>query len=159
MRSGAAGTATGSAVSGHLYLATASLARSQPLNQTPYNRGQPFEQKASVTKVYGSSPFSDACLIAMDYGPKSIVRDDWKKTFDDGELDKVITRNAAPRRNRAHTRVATKRVALVSAPPGVDGTRCRSRSDAVLHWWDAVLHWWSDGRPRSSSGPRRTRRD
>jgi hypothetical protein len=28
----------------------------------------------------------------MDYGRESIVRDDWKKIFDDGELDKVITR-------------------------------------------------------------------
>ena len=37
-------------------------------------------------------PFSDACLIAMDYGRESIVRDDWKEIFDDGELDKVITR-------------------------------------------------------------------
>jgi D-apionate oxidoisomerase len=28
----------------------------------------------------------------MDYGRESIVRDDWKKIFDDAELDKVITR-------------------------------------------------------------------
>jgi D-apionate oxidoisomerase len=28
----------------------------------------------------------------MDYGRESIVRDDWKKIFDDSELDKVITR-------------------------------------------------------------------
>jgi hypothetical protein len=28
----------------------------------------------------------------MDYVRESIVRDDWKKIFDDGELDKVITR-------------------------------------------------------------------
>jgi hypothetical protein len=40
----------------------------------------------------GSNPFSDAWLIAMDYGRESIVRDDWKKIFDDGELDTVITR-------------------------------------------------------------------
>ncbi|WSY93720.1 hypothetical protein OH809_24480 [Streptomyces sp. NBC_00873] len=37
-------------------------------------------------------PFSDACLIAMDYGRESIVRDDWKNVFNDDELDKVITR-------------------------------------------------------------------
>jgi hypothetical protein len=28
----------------------------------------------------------------MDYGRDSIVKDDWKKVFDDGELDKVITK-------------------------------------------------------------------
>lgn len=28
----------------------------------------------------------------MDYGRESIVRQDWKKVFDDEELGKVITR-------------------------------------------------------------------
>jgi D-apionate oxidoisomerase len=49
-------------------------------------------QVALANTLRGSNPFSDACLIAMDYGRESIVRDDWKKIFDDGELDKVITR-------------------------------------------------------------------
>jgi D-apionate oxidoisomerase len=49
-------------------------------------------QGALANTLRGSNPFSDACLIAMDYGRKSIVRDDWKKIFDDGELDKVVTR-------------------------------------------------------------------
>ncbi|MFS8198334.1 phosphogluconate dehydrogenase C-terminal domain-containing protein [Streptomyces sp. CWNU-52B] len=49
-------------------------------------------QVALANTLKGSNPFSDACLIAMDYGRESIVRDDWKKVFDDGELDKVITR-------------------------------------------------------------------
>lgn len=49
-------------------------------------------QVALANTLKGSNPFSDACLIAMDYGRESIVRDDWKKVFEDEELDKVITR-------------------------------------------------------------------
>ncbi|XVV38877.1 phosphogluconate dehydrogenase C-terminal domain-containing protein [Streptomyces sp. CA-100214] len=49
-------------------------------------------QVALANTLKGSNPFSDACLIAMDYGRESIVREDWKKVFDDKELDKVITR-------------------------------------------------------------------
>ncbi|MFJ7231852.1 phosphogluconate dehydrogenase C-terminal domain-containing protein [Streptomyces tendae] len=49
-------------------------------------------QVALANTLRGSNPFSDACLIAMDYGRESIVREDWKKVFDDEELDKVITR-------------------------------------------------------------------
>ncbi|MBT3074815.1 MULTISPECIES: phosphogluconate dehydrogenase C-terminal domain-containing protein [Streptomyces] len=49
-------------------------------------------QVALANTLKGSNPFSDACLIAMDYGRESIVRDDWKKVFDDDELDRVITR-------------------------------------------------------------------
>jgi len=49
-------------------------------------------QVALANTLRGSNPFSDACLIAMDYGRETIVRDDWKKIFDYNELDKVITR-------------------------------------------------------------------
>ncbi|MFJ7086612.1 phosphogluconate dehydrogenase C-terminal domain-containing protein [Streptomyces griseus] len=49
-------------------------------------------QVALANTLRGSNPFSDACLIAMDYGRESIVRDDWKKVFEDEELDRVITR-------------------------------------------------------------------
>ena len=49
-------------------------------------------QVALANTLRNSNPFSDACLIAMDCGRESIVRDHWKKIFDDGELDKVITR-------------------------------------------------------------------
>ncbi|MDT0343553.1 phosphogluconate dehydrogenase C-terminal domain-containing protein [Streptomyces litchfieldiae] len=49
-------------------------------------------QVALANTLKGDNPFSDACLIAMDYGRESIVRDDWKKVFDDAELDSVITR-------------------------------------------------------------------
>jgi hypothetical protein len=49
-------------------------------------------QVALANTLKGDNPFSDACLIAMDYGRESIVRNDWKRVFDDAELDKVITR-------------------------------------------------------------------
>ena len=47
---------------------------------------------ALTNGLRGSNPFSDACHIAMDYGRESIVRDDWKKIFDDSQLDSVIAR-------------------------------------------------------------------
>ncbi|MFC9648475.1 phosphogluconate dehydrogenase C-terminal domain-containing protein [Streptomyces sp. NPDC056937] len=47
---------------------------------------------ALANTLKGDNPFSDACLIAMDYGREPIVKDDWKKVFQDDELDKVITR-------------------------------------------------------------------
>lgn len=49
-------------------------------------------QVALANSLRGSNPFSDACLIAMDYGRESIVKDDWKKIFQDNELDKVLSR-------------------------------------------------------------------
>jgi hypothetical protein len=49
-------------------------------------------QVALANSLRGSNPFSEACLIAMDYGRESIVKEDWKKVFDDEELDKVISR-------------------------------------------------------------------
>ena len=49
-------------------------------------------QIALTNTLRGSNPFSDACLIAMDYGRETIVKDDWKKIFSDGELDHVITK-------------------------------------------------------------------
>jgi hypothetical protein len=49
-------------------------------------------QVALTNSLRGSNPFSEACLIAMDYGRESIVRDDWKKVFDPSELDHVIAR-------------------------------------------------------------------
>ncbi|UEJ81509.1 oxidoreductase [Brachybacterium halotolerans subsp. kimchii] len=40
----------------------------------------------------GSNPFSDACLLAMDYGRESIIREDWQKIWKDSELDSVIAK-------------------------------------------------------------------
>ncbi|WP_221583490.1 phosphogluconate dehydrogenase C-terminal domain-containing protein [Microbacterium sp. G2-8] len=49
-------------------------------------------QVALANSLNGDNPFSDACLIAMDYGRESIVKDDWKKVFRDDELDKNLAR-------------------------------------------------------------------
>ena len=49
-------------------------------------------QVALANGLRGDNPFSDACLIAMDYGRETLIKDDWKKIFDDSELDKVLAR-------------------------------------------------------------------
>ncbi|MBF5080760.1 phosphogluconate dehydrogenase C-terminal domain-containing protein [Quadrisphaera sp. INWT6] len=49
-------------------------------------------QVALANGLRGDNPFSDACLIAMDYGKESIVKDDWKKIFRDDELDANLAR-------------------------------------------------------------------
>ena len=49
-------------------------------------------QVALTNSLRGSNPFSEACLIAMDYGRESIITKDWKKVFDRAELDQVIAR-------------------------------------------------------------------
>jgi D-apionate oxidoisomerase len=47
-------------------------------------------QVALTNSLRGSNPFSDACHIAMTYGRRTIVNDDWKKIFHDQELDGVL---------------------------------------------------------------------
>jgi hypothetical protein len=49
-------------------------------------------QVALANGLRGDNPFSEACLIAMDYGRESIVKEDWKKIFRDDELDKNLAR-------------------------------------------------------------------
>lgn len=49
-------------------------------------------QVALANGLRGDNPFSDACLIAMDYGKESIIKDDWKKVFRDDELDRNLAR-------------------------------------------------------------------
>jgi hypothetical protein len=49
-------------------------------------------QVALANTLKGDNPFSDACLIAMDYGREKIIKEDWKSIFDDAELDHVLTR-------------------------------------------------------------------
>ena len=49
-------------------------------------------QVALTNSLRGSNPFSEACLIAMDYGRETIITKDWKKVFDRAELDQVIAR-------------------------------------------------------------------
>jgi hypothetical protein len=47
-------------------------------------------QVALANGLRGDNPFSDACLIAMDYGREKIIKEDWKSIFDDDELDHVL---------------------------------------------------------------------
>ena len=47
-------------------------------------------QVALANGLRGDNPFSEACLIAMDYGRRTIVKEDWKKIFTDEELDKNL---------------------------------------------------------------------
>jgi hypothetical protein len=47
-------------------------------------------QVSLANSLRGDNPFSDACLIAMDYGRDKIIKDDWKSIFDDDELDHVL---------------------------------------------------------------------
>jgi pyrroline-5-carboxylate reductase len=49
-------------------------------------------QIALANGLRGDNPFSDACLIAMDYGRESIIKEDWKKIFRDDELDRNLAR-------------------------------------------------------------------
>lgn len=49
-------------------------------------------QVALANSLLGDNPFSDACLIAMDYGRSKIVKDDWKVIFEDDELDRNLER-------------------------------------------------------------------
>lgn len=60
-------------------------------------------QVALTNSLRGSNPFSDACLIAMDYGRETLIKEDWKRIFDDDELDGVIARMLRIDRN-AHAR-------------------------------------------------------
>lgn len=47
-------------------------------------------QVALANGLRGDNPFSDACLVAMDYGREKIIKDDWKSIFNDTELDHVL---------------------------------------------------------------------
>jgi hypothetical protein len=37
-----------------------------------------------------SNPFSDAAMIAVDYGRKHVLRDDWKKVFEPESIQEVL---------------------------------------------------------------------
>ena len=74
----------------------------EALDETVKHSGVPEE--AAKAMLYGhiqialavafraTNPFSDACMIAMEYGREKIVKPDWKQIFDQKELDIVIAR-------------------------------------------------------------------
>lgn len=47
---------------------------------------------ALTNALRGSNPFSEACLLAMDYGREAIIKDDWKRIWDDEDLDRVLAK-------------------------------------------------------------------
>lgn len=49
-------------------------------------------QVALANALRGDNPFSEACHIAMGHGRELIVRDDWKRVFDDAVLDETIAK-------------------------------------------------------------------
>ncbi|HSL38685.1 MAG TPA: phosphogluconate dehydrogenase C-terminal domain-containing protein, partial [Arthrobacter sp.] len=74
----------------------------EALHETVHTAGVPEEaakamlfghvQIALTNALRGSNPFSEACEIAIQYGKDTIIKDDWKKIFDDSELDGVIAK-------------------------------------------------------------------
>src|ERR671927_70286 len=74
----------------------------EALHETVHTVGVPEEaakamlfghvQIALTNALRGSNPFSEACEIAIQYGRDTIIKDDWKKIFDDSELDRVIAK-------------------------------------------------------------------
>ncbi len=80
-------------------------------------------QVALANGLRGDNPFSEACLIAMDYGRESIVRDDWKKVFQRRRARPRARAHAAPGQDRALI-TRQEAVALVhvrSRRPCLDG--------------------------------------
>ncbi|TAI97106.1 phosphogluconate dehydrogenase C-terminal domain-containing protein [Pectobacterium versatile] len=49
-------------------------------------------QIALAVAFRSTNPFSDACMIAIEYGKENIIKPDWKKIFDEKELDLVIAK-------------------------------------------------------------------
>ncbi|MGQ1797377.1 phosphogluconate dehydrogenase C-terminal domain-containing protein [Kocuria oceani] len=49
-------------------------------------------QVALANALRGDNPFSEACHIAMGHGRELIIKDDWKRVFDDAVLDDTITK-------------------------------------------------------------------
>ncbi|MGM1029317.1 MAG: phosphogluconate dehydrogenase C-terminal domain-containing protein [Actinomycetota bacterium] len=47
---------------------------------------------ALTNALRGSNPFSEACHLAMDYGREAIIKDDWKRIWDDEDLDRVLVK-------------------------------------------------------------------
>lgn len=71
----------------------------EALHETVHTAGVPEEaakamlfghvQITLTNALRGSNPISEACEIAIQYGKDTIIKDDWKKIFDDSELDGI----------------------------------------------------------------------
>ncbi|GAA3281585.1 phosphogluconate dehydrogenase C-terminal domain-containing protein [Nesterenkonia halobia] len=49
-------------------------------------------QVALANALRGDNPFSEACHIAMGHGRDMIIKEDWKRVFDDSVLDDTIAK-------------------------------------------------------------------
>ncbi|MFP7696316.1 phosphogluconate dehydrogenase C-terminal domain-containing protein [Trueperella sp. LYQ143] len=47
---------------------------------------------ALTNALRGSNPFSDACLLAMEYGRERIIKENWREVFNDDDLDVVLAK-------------------------------------------------------------------
>jgi D-apionate oxidoisomerase len=63
-------------------------------------------QVALTNSLRGSNPFSEACHIAMEYGRRTVVNDDWKRIFDDDQLDGLIAKMLHIERTDMHPPLA-----------------------------------------------------
>jgi len=52
--------------------------------------GHIYNLSANFLGFLGNTPVSDACKVAIGLGNKLVMRDDWRKIWDDDVLDKVI---------------------------------------------------------------------
>lgn len=52
--------------------------------------GHIYNLSANFLGFLGNTPVSDACKVAINLGNKLVLRDEWKKIWDDTVLDKVI---------------------------------------------------------------------
>ncbi len=52
--------------------------------------GHVYNLTANFLGFLGNTPVSDACKVAIGIGNRLVLRDDWKKIWDDAVLDKVI---------------------------------------------------------------------
>lgn len=53
--------------------------------------GHIYNLSANFLGFLGNTPVSDACKVAIGIGNRLVLREDWKKIWDDAVLDKVIT--------------------------------------------------------------------
>jgi hypothetical protein len=52
--------------------------------------GHVYNLSANFLGKLGNTKVSDACLVAIDLGNRLVLRDDWKRIWDDEVLDNVI---------------------------------------------------------------------
>jgi hypothetical protein len=62
--------------------------------------GHIYNLTANFLGKLGDTRVSDACLVAIELGNKLVLRDDWKRIWDDDVLDKVIATMLHPDKPR-----------------------------------------------------------